>query len=352
MYDPKNGWNLSFAGCGFLGFYHIGVTQCLGDRAPHLLRNTRMFFGASSGSLHCVSFVAGVPSAQVLQVLTDLVLKVRSQSLGILQPCFSMNEFFREALHRHLPANVHELISGKVGLSLTRVSDWENVLVSDFQSKEEVVDAVLCSCFIPFVSAIMPPSFRGERYVDGGFTNSVPFFDTKTTITVSPFYGECDICPKAKSTNFFHVEVSKLNFHFCLRNCRLVCEMLCPPDLKVLRDTYLQGYLDAARFLEKNGLGDRPLPRCPSLSPEELEVVEGPRDTRGLEAPWEGAGWRTRPEGDELLNHLCHSLQPWDQGVLQTVSPELTEVLSKMVKARGGYLSKICSSLPAGDVAS
>lgn len=61
MYDPKHGWSLSFSGCGFLGFYHVGATQCLSDRAPHLLRDARMFFGASAGSLHCVSFVAGVP---------------------------------------------------------------------------------------------------------------------------------------------------------------------------------------------------------------------------------------------------------------------------------------------------
>ncbi|KAF6121110.1 patatin like phospholipase domain containing 3 [Phyllostomus discolor] len=346
MHDPKKGWNLSFAGCGFLGFYYLGVTCCLRDRAPHLLRNVCKFLGASSGSLHCVSFVAGVPLAQILHVLTDLVLKVRSQSLGIFQPSFSLHEFFREALHRHLPANVHELVSGKVGISLTRVSDWENVLVSDFQSKEEVVDALLCSCFIPFISGLIPPSFRGVRYVDGGFTNSVPSFDTKTTITVSPFYGECDICPKAKSTNFLHVEVSKLNLHFCLRNGQLLWEMLFPPDIKVLGEICLQGYLDAARFLEKNDLGNGPPPPCPSLSPEELEVVEGPRDTRSLEAPREGAGWRTRLERDELLNHLCPSLQPWDQSVLQTMSPELTAGLSEAVKAQGGYLSKICSSLP------
>ncbi|KAF6121109.1 patatin like phospholipase domain containing 3 [Phyllostomus discolor] len=100
--------------------------------------------------------------------------------------------------------------------------------------------------------------------------------------------------------------------------------MLFPPDIKVLGEICLQGYLDAARFLEKNDLGNGPPPPCPSLSPEELEVVEGPRDTRSLEAPREGAGWRTRLERDELLNHLCPSLQPWDQSVLQTMSPELT----------------------------
>ena len=61
MYDPRRDWSLSFSGCGFLGFYHIGVTNCLSERAPHLLRDARMFFGSSAGALHCVTFLSGMP---------------------------------------------------------------------------------------------------------------------------------------------------------------------------------------------------------------------------------------------------------------------------------------------------
>ncbi|XP_045042828.2 1-acylglycerol-3-phosphate O-acyltransferase PNPLA3 isoform X2 [Desmodus rotundus] len=338
MYDPKYGWSLSFSGCGFLGFYHLGATQCLSDRAPHLLRDARMFFGASAGSLHCVSFVAGVP--------LDLVWKARSRTLGTLHPSFNMSQYFRDSLHRYLPDNVHQLISGKVGISLTRVSDLENVVVSDFQSKDEVVDAVLCSIFVPFFCGMIPPSFRGVRYMDGGVSNSIPFSDTKTTITVSPFYGEYDICPKVKSTNFFHVDVSKLSLRICLQNLYLLSQTLFPPDIKVLGEICLRGYLDAARFLEENGLCDRPPAPCPSLSSKELEVLTLPQETRSLEASREGAGWQTRLEGDELLDHLRRSLLPWDESILQTVSPELTTVLSEVARTRGGYMSKICSLLP------
>ena len=69
--------------------------------------------------------------------------------------------------------------------------------------------------------------------MDGGVSNSIPFSDTKTTITVSPFYGEYDICPKVKSTNFFHVDVSKLSLRICLQNLYLLSQTLFPPDIKV-----------------------------------------------------------------------------------------------------------------------
>lgn len=61
MYDPERRWSLSFAGCGFLGFYHVGATLCLSERAPHLLRDAHTFFGCSAGALHAVTFVCSLP---------------------------------------------------------------------------------------------------------------------------------------------------------------------------------------------------------------------------------------------------------------------------------------------------
>ncbi|KAB0339207.1 hypothetical protein FD754_024058, partial [Muntiacus muntjak] len=150
MYDPERGWSLSFAGCGFLGFYYVGVTSCLSERAPHLLRHARKFFGASAGALHCAFYLAGIPLEQRLQMHMDLIQSIRSRILGILHPGFNLSKYVRDGLHRHLPDNVHQLLSGKIAISLTRVSDGENVLVSDFHCKDEVVDSDV-NCVPPAV---------------------------------------------------------------------------------------------------------------------------------------------------------------------------------------------------------
>ncbi|KAF5929571.1 hypothetical protein HPG69_006293 [Diceros bicornis minor] len=345
MCDPERGWSLSFSGCGFLASYHIGVTCCLSDRAPRLLRDARMFFGASSGALHCVAFLAGMSPHLSLQIIMDLCRSARSRNIGIFHPSFSAGRSIRENLHRHLPANVHQLISGKMFISLTRVSDGENVLVSDFQSKDEVVDALLCSSFIPFYVGLIPPSFRGVRYVDGGVSNNMPFFDAKTTITVSPFYGECDICPKALSTNFLYMDFTKLSVRLCSENVYLMLRALFPPDLKVLGALCLQGYLDAVRFLEEKGICNRPhLYRI--LSSQEPEVLASLREHMSLESAPGIATGEMSPEGDELLDHLRLSIQHWDESILETLSPKLTIALSEAVKHRDGYMSKICNFLP------
>ncbi|KAM9229325.1 1-acylglycerol-3-phosphate O-acyltransferase PNPLA3 [Dugong dugon] len=347
MYDSERGWSLSFVGCGFLGFYHVGVTRCLSERAPYLLRNARMFFSCSAGSLHCAFFLAGIPLDRTLQLLMDLVRTVRSYKLGILHPSFSINKYLRDHLHAQLPANVHQLISGKMCISLTRVSDGENVLVSDFQSKEEVVDALLCSSFIPFYFGLIPPTFRGERYVDGGVSDNVPFADDKTTITVSPFFGEHDICPKVKSSNFLHVNFSKLSLHLCLGNAYLLARAVLPGDPKVHGEICLRGYLDTVRFLEEKGICERPGP-CLKLA---LEAVESEAsascwEDRSLEPPLEAVALETKPEEDELLAHLRLSILPWDERILETVSSKLLTALREAVKEKHGYMSQICNFLP------
>ncbi|XP_051016077.1 1-acylglycerol-3-phosphate O-acyltransferase PNPLA3 [Acomys russatus] len=334
MYDPKRRWSLSFAGCGFLGFYHVGATLCLSERAPHLLREARTFFGCSAGALHAVTFACSLPLDQILEILMDLVRKARSRNIGTFHPFFNLNKCIRDGLQEVLPDNVHQIISGRVYISLTRVSDGENVLVSDFQSKDEVVDALVCSCFIPLFSGLIPPSFRGERYVDGGASDNIPVLDAKTTITVSPFYGEHDICPKVKSTNFFYVNITNLSLRLCTGNLHLISRAFFPPDVKRMGELCFQGYLDAFRFLAENGICNGPQPSL-SLSIEEMEP-EGPRPC--LE--------NSSLLGDKLPVSLCLTAVPWDENIRKTLSPKLNTALSEAIKDREGYLSKVCNLLP------
>ncbi|XP_045021165.1 1-acylglycerol-3-phosphate O-acyltransferase PNPLA3-like [Bubalus bubalis] len=338
MYDAESGWSLSFAGCGFLSVYYIGVTHCLSEHAPHFLRQVQKFFGASSGALYCAFFLSGIPLDQTLQILMDLTRRARSHKLGIIHPGFSLSKHTRDSLQRHLPENIHQLVSGKMVISLTRVPDGKSVLVSDFRSKEEVVDALCCSSYVPFICGWIPPSFRGVRYVDGGVRDIMPFVDSKKTITVSPFYGESDICPKVKSTFFLHEGFTKLKMHFCTENLYLMFRSLLLLDVKVLGELCLQGYVDALRFLEKNGIREGPHP-CLSASPAESEP-------RSLEPLLGVATWEAGPEAVELLDHLRLSVLTWDESVLDTLSPKLSMALRKAVRNPDGYRNRICNFLP------
>lgn len=59
LLEGEDGWSVSFAGCGFLGVYHIGVATCLQERVPRLLRDARCIYGASAGALAGAVLIGG-----------------------------------------------------------------------------------------------------------------------------------------------------------------------------------------------------------------------------------------------------------------------------------------------------
>lgn len=130
--------------------------------------------------------------------------EIRSHKLGPFSPNFDINEVLMRGFQKFLPLNAHEMVNGKVNISLTRVYDGQNVMVSQFNTREELFKVLICACFIPGFSGVAPPRFQTVRYIDGGFSDNLPVLD-EHTITVSPFSGESDICPRDKSAQLYHV---------------------------------------------------------------------------------------------------------------------------------------------------
>ncbi|XP_071407635.1 patatin-like phospholipase domain-containing protein 2 isoform X3 [Pithys albifrons albifrons] len=174
MLDREGGWSVSFAGCGFLGVYHIGAATCLQERAPHVIRDARHIYGASAGALAGAVLVGGgslgergdgprvdEAKAQACADVLALAREARKRNLGPLHPSFNVIKIIRDGLMRNLPENTHQLSSGRLCISLTRVSDGKNALISNFNSKEEVIQALICSSFVPIYCGLIPPSFRG-----------------------------------------------------------------------------------------------------------------------------------------------------------------------------------------------
>ncbi|XP_048658970.1 patatin-like phospholipase domain-containing protein 5 [Marmota marmota marmota] len=141
----EGSWSLSFAGAGFLGLYHVGVTQCLSQRAPRLLQGARRVGGSLSGRVYA-------------------------------------------------PRD-----------------------------------------------------------------NNLPFADCPSTITVSPFHGTVDICPRSTSASLHELNAFNASFQISTKNFFLGFISLIPPKPEVVADSCRQGYLDALRFLEARGLTKEPV---------------------------------------------------------------------------------------------
>eukprot|EP00092_Neocalanus_flemingeri_P107952 GFUD01138576.1.p1 GENE.GFUD01138576.1~~GFUD01138576.1.p1 ORF type:complete len:489 (-),score=97.48 GFUD01138576.1:226-1692(-) len=130
----------------------------------------------------------------------------------------------------------------------------KNLLVTEFSSKEEIIEVVVASSFIPLFSGMFPPKYRGIRVMDGGYTDNLPILDEQT-ITVSPFCGSADICPQDEYLNHaLTIGVANFTMELSKENLFRMSSVLFPPKPEVLAGLCKQGFDDALRFLEQRAL--------------------------------------------------------------------------------------------------
>nr|XP_033321051.1 patatin-like phospholipase domain-containing protein 2 isoform X1 [Megalopta genalis]XP_033321052.1 patatin-like phospholipase domain-containing protein 2 isoform X1 [Megalopta genalis] len=243
--------NLSFAGCGFLGIYHVGVAVCFKKYAPHLLLDK--ISGASAGAIAACCLLCDLPLGEITSNVLRVAREARQSTLGPFSPSFNVQAILLESLQKFLPDDAHIRVSGKLHVSLTRVYDGKNVIVSRFSSREDLLQALMASTFIPFFSGLFPPRFHGIRYIDGGFSDNLPTLD-ENTITVSPFCGESDICPRDVSSQLFHVNFANTSIELSKQNIYRFARILFPPNPESLSNMCKQGFDDALTFLHRNNL--------------------------------------------------------------------------------------------------
>uniref|UniRef100_A0A8C3RTJ3 PNPLA domain-containing protein n=1 Tax=Chelydra serpentina TaxID=8475 RepID=A0A8C3RTJ3_CHESE len=173
--------------------------------------------------------------------------EVRKVSKLNVCPGYRPLRIIEKGLSQKLPENSHQLASGKLCISVTRLLDLQNVIISEYRSKEELIQVTVAFCFLPVYCGFNPPSFQGMRYIDGGISNVQPGSDSETMITVSPYTGEVDICPRDFGNT---VITAYKGTSFAIGMTVLYNSEWFP--LQVLHEFYLQGYHDAIFFLQRH----------------------------------------------------------------------------------------------------
>ncbi|KAM3609223.1 uncharacterized protein V6R79_011309 [Siganus canaliculatus] len=252
-------WSISFAGCGFRSVYYLGALSCILQQVPQLVHGASTFGGASSGCLVAAALAVGFPIELFCAEVLTMAKNARRHILGVFHPNFSLLQEVQKILVKTLPADAHVRATGRLCVSLTRMADGKNVLVSEFASREELIQVLMCSCFFPVYCGFSPPSYRGVRYMDGALSNNMPLFQHRNTITMAPFSSGSDICPREGAFSFLEVHHGNINIHISTHNVHRIWTAFLPPTLDKLAEICHEGYLDALRFLrDRDLLGKHP----------------------------------------------------------------------------------------------
>ncbi|XP_034552107.1 patatin-like phospholipase domain-containing protein 2 [Notolabrus celidotus] len=247
--------SISFSGSGFLATYQLGVVQCFLNYTPWILSTAPCVLGASAGSLVAAAVVCEMSPVTIRDEVLNFAKQMKDFTLGPFNPSINVSKWLESVLNKHLTSDAHQLANGRLAVAMTRLTDSKLTIISEFHSKEDVVQALLCSCFVPGYCGLLPPSFKGEHYVDGGFRSMQPTLPVPftSTLTVSPFSGESDICP-SDSPSMWDMVVSGSTLKGNMANSFRIINALYPMALETLSEAFHSGYKDAFNFLLNNNL--------------------------------------------------------------------------------------------------
>ncbi|XP_042352486.1 1-acylglycerol-3-phosphate O-acyltransferase Pnpla3-like [Plectropomus leopardus] len=341
MIDLKKDWSISFAGCGFMGIYYVGASSCILERFPRFVQDASKIYGASAGALMAAVLTIGIPLEKCCADLMFMAKEGRKHKLGPLHPAYNLMQIVQESLQRCLPEDAHVRASGKLCVSLTRVSDGKNQLVSEFDTREELIEALVCSCFVPFYCGVIPPTYRGVHYVDGAVSDNLPQCHQRNTVTFSAYAGESDLCPRGSRLNFYEVRFNNVSIQVNSENMYRVTSTFFPPPPQAMAEICHNGYIDALRFLQENNListecptrsleTDAPKPACCELKVTELAESHDNTQHSELIPPQDQHSWLD----PQLIQHLPVNIKK-----------ALCEACRETPSA-GGLLSHVTGYLP------
>lgn len=160
------------SGGGMKGYYVVGAWSVLRHLIKKDVIRVRRWAGASVGACSAMYMCCDVEPLRWVATYFEC----RAYLIGTGG---SVTQSFNEVSHRILPDNAAELCSGKVFVSITHMTltGPKNVVVSEFETKEDLVSACMASSTIPFLTTkTMGGVFRGQSVLDGGVTNNLPIF--------------------------------------------------------------------------------------------------------------------------------------------------------------------------------
>ncbi|XP_024917962.1 patatin-like phospholipase domain-containing protein 4 isoform X2 [Cynoglossus semilaevis] len=247
--------NLSFAACGFLGIYHLGAASAFLCHGHKLMGSLRVCAGASAGALVAAVMITAPDKLEQCKEFTyRFADSVRLQRFGAVTPGYNFMQTLREGIEDILPSEAHTLAAERLHISITHSRSGKNHIMSRFTSREELIKALLASSFVPVYAGLEPVELRGQKWIDGGFTDSLPILPVGRTITVSPFVGTQDVCPRHRGRFSTQLRLANMNIMFSVENIKRLNQALFPPPARGLQFLCEQGFHDAMKFLKREAL--------------------------------------------------------------------------------------------------
>ena len=158
-----------FPGCGIFFWWQAGVVSALAKR---LDLDRAQFAGSSGGAISATLAGCGVTDSERTY---DVALRLCEREGGFARGPWGLwgiwGDLVREWLDELLPPDADRRCSGRVHILVHRLGDGGRGHVSEFESRDDLISAVLASVHIPLLmDGSLTARFRGAHCVDPDLT--------------------------------------------------------------------------------------------------------------------------------------------------------------------------------------
>lgn len=241
--------HLSFSGCGFLIPFHLGVASYLKTVPPEqklyrqLTKDSR-FAGASGGAIVAAGLAGKMSIDLLMHLALELASTCRQHGTG-----WKLDQVLTRALNENITTDIYDTIQHHregLTIAMTRVSfpQVKVAHVSTFHSREDLIQALRTSCYLPGYSARRPLllSFRNARQCDGGLVQLVP--------QVSSEYEKVCVFPAYRVFQHYDISPSIMGGTFPYSIPQLAVAALQPPSEDMLMHLFELGQQSAALWVQ------------------------------------------------------------------------------------------------------
>ena len=189
----KNINSISFCGGGFKCLYQLGVYNGLKSVNQELAKDLH-YIGVSAGAFSAAMCCCNVDiDNKLIPFLMNLTCDFRDDFYGNIT---SMSKRMKSICEECLPENSHILASGRCHILVLYLTSngFSKEIISEFNSKDDLINCILASEYVPIWSDINLFKYRGKYCIDAGIIDNYPVLDTNT-VTVS-FNNSGNICPE------------------------------------------------------------------------------------------------------------------------------------------------------------
>lgn len=178
---PNRSTSFAMSGCGWLWPFYLGVIKTMKKKG--YLTDSSICAGTSGGALGALVATSGIEPELALDIIIQL-----SKASNFKK---DIDKGLKQHLIGVLPKDTLEKCNNRLFVTATRF--WPNpttspTMISQFDSHEQLIDAVAASCFIPLYSApriyTSIVGLKNNKYIDGGI---LAFLPPIGDVRVSPF---------------------------------------------------------------------------------------------------------------------------------------------------------------------